>query len=117
MESKWFTRKEFACKCGKCDFDVVDAELLKVLERLREDFGKPVIITSACRCKEHNVKIGGASKSKHLLGKAADVRVKDVDPHDVYEYLCVNYSDKYGIGNANSFTHIDVRDYAARWKY
>ncbi|BEB16509.1 hypothetical protein VEE45_23520 [Escherichia coli] len=46
MLSKHFSRKEFKCKCGKCDYDTIDAELLVILEDVREHFGKPVIINS-----------------------------------------------------------------------
>lgn len=115
--SKWFKRAEFECKCN-CGFNAVDAELIWVLDDVREHFGKPVTVTSGCRCPEHNAKIGGAPGSKHKLGIAADIRVKDVATKDVYDYLDKKYEGKYGIGHANSFTHIDVRvDKSARWTY
>lgn len=114
MISKYFKRREFACKCG-CGQDTVDAELLKILEDVREHFGRPVIINSANRCPTHNKRVGGASKSVHLTGKAADIRVKDVAPDIVHAYLTSKYAGKYGIGKYNTFTHVDSRSTPARW--
>lgn len=114
MLNKFFKRSEFACKC-KCGFSVVDVDLLNVLTMVREYFNSPVTINSACRCESHNKSVGGADGSKHKLGIAADIAVKGVKPSDVYECLCAAFPDKYGIGNYNSFTHIDIRDKKARW--
>ena len=86
MNSKYFKRSEFACKCN-CGFDVVDTELLEILEDVREHFGEAVTITSACRCDSHNTKIGGSKGSQHKLGKAADIVVEDVSAFDVQVYV------------------------------
>jgi len=75
MISKYFTRSEMACQCGECQFAVVDAELLMVLEDLRGHYCLPVRITSGCRCRSHNDYVGGSAMSKHCLGIAADVVV------------------------------------------
>ena len=113
---KYFDREEFSCKgtdCGtdgkNCGFNAVDAELVQVLDDVREHFGKPVMITSGCRCRKHNAKVGGAKNSTHVFGIAADIRVKDIDAKEVYKYLDEKYSNKYGIGKYTGWTHIDVR--------
>jgi len=120
--SKNFSRSEFECKCG-CGFAAVDAELLRVLEFVRDHFDKPVYINSACRCPDHNKAVGGKPSnpedktkgSKHLVGIAADIRVKDIDPGNVYLFLSRFFDGKYGIGRYSSFTHIDVRAENERW--
>lgn len=114
IESRFFHRKEFACKCG-CGFDAVDAELLGVLEDVRAHFNEPVYITSACRCREHNAYVGGGKNSQHLLGKAADIVLKNTSPSKVADYLEGKYGEKYGLGRYDTFTHVDVRDNKARW--
>ncbi|EDJ5813826.1 serine/threonine protein kinase [Salmonella enterica] len=114
MISKYFKRSEFSCRCG-CGQDTVDAELLAILEDVREHFGKPVIINSANRCPTHNKRVGGASKSVHLTGKAADIVVKGVAPDIVHDYLTAKYSGKYGIGKYKTFTHVDSRSKESRW--
>ncbi|MGL6099721.1 MAG: D-Ala-D-Ala carboxypeptidase family metallohydrolase [Fusobacteriaceae bacterium] len=115
--NKYFKRKEFACKCG-CGFDAVDVELLELLTIVRELFGKPVTITSACRCESHNAKVGGAKSSQHKLGKAADIQVKDMTAQEVQKALDDAFpKDKYGLGYGKTFTHLDVREKAARFDY
>ena len=82
---KWFTLKEFvrsntAARLGINNNPSEDVkkniELLveKILDPLRESFGKPIIVTSGYRCKELNKAIGGAAKSQHMSGEAADIR-------------------------------------------
>ena len=112
--SKHFSRYEFACKCG-CGYDTVDAELITVLEDVRAYYDRPVTINSGCRCEKHNGNIGGGKKSQHLTGRAADIRVKGIDPAVVYRYLELKYIGKYGIGGYREFTHIDTRRKKARW--
>lgn len=116
--NKYFKRKEFACKCGECGFDAVDAELLDLATVIREHFGRPMTITSACRCEAYNKKVGGASKSQHRLGKAIDFNIKDLSPQEVQKVLDEIFpKDKYGLGYGKTFTHIDVRDKATRFNY
>ena len=82
---KWFALKEFvksntAARMGINNNPSEDVkkniELLveKILDPLREKFGKPIIVTSGYRCKELNKAVGGAAKSQHMSGEAADIR-------------------------------------------
>jgi hypothetical protein len=48
--------------------------LLTILDKLREQYGKPFIISSGYRPEEYNAKIGGASNSAHITGQAIDIR-------------------------------------------
>lgn len=115
MDSPYFTREEFQCKCG-CGHDTVDAELLLVLERLRYHFNEPVYISSGCRCEIHNRVVGGSPTSKHVLGRAADIRVRNIEPVEVQDYLIKQYPNQYGIGCYKNFTHIDTRSSRSRWE-
>lgn len=112
--SQHFKREEFSCKCG-CGYDTVDYALLTALEDVRAYFGKPITITSGCRCKAHNEAEGGSKDSQHLYGKAADFVVAGIWEGDVVSYLKEKYPDKYGIGEYIGRTHLDVRDSKARW--
>ena len=112
--SPYFDRSEFACKCG-CGFATVDIELLRVLEEIRWNFGRPVIISSGCRCISHNMLIGGHTRSKHVQGIAADIIVQGTPSRIVRDHLYTRYYNQYGIGAYDTFTHIDVRDKEARW--
>lgn len=113
--SKFFNRIEFKCNCYNCKPYAVDAELLEVLEDVREHFDAPVYITSGWRCEKHNTNVGGAKDSKHLYGIAADFKVRNVSPIDVHGYLVERYPDCYGIGLYSSWVHLDVRPERARW--
>ena len=113
--SKNFYRSEFKCKCGQCDQDMVDSELITVLQDLRDYFLRSVKINSGNRCEAHNTKIGGSKKSQHLYSKASDIEVDYIKPDVVADYLEQKYQDKYGIGRYGNFTHIDVRDNKTRW--
>jgi len=108
-----FTRHEFSCRCG-CGFDTVDAELVALLELVRDRFKKPVVITSGCRCSAYNERVGGSANSQHKLGRAADIVVAGTDPEDVYTYVdFINQTG--GAGNYSTFTHLDSRGTKARW--
>ena len=112
--NKYFKREEFKCKCG-CGYATVDAELLRVLTDVRKKFDSPITINSGCRCISHNHDVGGRPNSKHIKGLAADIVVKDVQPSVVYKYLIDNYPYSLGLGNYETFTHVDSRSEKARW--
>jgi hypothetical protein len=45
----------------------------------REAFGRPILVTSGRRCEAHNLRVGGAARSRHLIGCAADNRPPEGD--------------------------------------
>ena len=102
-----FTVKEFECKCGKCKTTLIDSKLVTYLQLIRNHFGKPVVISSGYRCSAHNKAVGGAAKSNHMLGKAADIIIAGVDPKEVAKYA--ESIGVLGIGVYKTFTHIDTR--------
>lgn len=111
--STHFNRQEFACHCG-CGFAAVDKRLNEVLEAIRCYFKAPVMINSACRCASYNQKVGGAQKSQHIRGMAADITVTNISPDIVADYLEQTHGT-CSIGRYDTFTHLDVRDTPARW--
>ena len=110
-----FRVREFACNDGS-DPVFIDTELVEVLQKIREHFGKPVTITSAYRTPSHNSKEGGTFYSQHLYGKAADIKVQGISPSKVADYAKTILKNYGGIGIYSSFTHIDVRDNCSRWE-
>ena len=46
----------------------------KILDPLREAYGKPIFVTSGFRCEELNRLIGGSKTSQHRTGQAVDIR-------------------------------------------
>jgi len=45
----------------------------QVLDPLREQYGKPIRVTSGYRCPKLNNLVGGAPNSQHMRGEAADI--------------------------------------------
>lgn len=109
-----FTVKEFACKDGS-DYILIDTELVSVLQKIRDHFGKSVTINSAYRNSTYNKKVGGVSYSQHTKGTAADIVVKGVAPGEVAKYTEYLMPNKGGIGLYGSFVHVDVRAKRSRW--
>lgn len=109
-----FRVKEFACKDGS-DKILIDTELVAVLQKMRDHFGKPVTINSAYRTASHNKKEGGVWNSQHLKGTAADIVVAGILPLDVAKYAEYIMQNKGGIGLYSGFVHIDTRSKRSRW--
>lgn len=85
---RYFKRKEFACKCGKCSGFPVEPvrELVEVADELREHFNAEVRVSSGVRCEAHNKAVGGVAGSRHKLGKAMDFCVQGVSGSIVKVY-------------------------------
>lgn len=109
-----FRVREFACTDGS-DPIFIDTELVKILQKIRNHFGKSVTITSAYRTPTKNRACGGETYSQHLYGKAADIKVSGVTPKKVATYAETLLKNKGGIGTYSTFTHIDVRATKSRW--
>lgn len=60
---------------------------INVLEPLRSELGKPIIISSGYRPAKLNAAIGGASHSQHVLGQAADILVPGMTVRGVWDYI------------------------------
>lgn len=75
--SDHFKFVEFRCKCGgrykSCARIKLNRETVRGLEVYRSSIGRGVAIISGYRCTNHNRAVGGASRSRHLYGDAADV--------------------------------------------
>lgn len=80
-----FAVKEFRCKDGT-DPIFIDDVLVKLLQNIRNHFGKAVTITSAYRTAAHNKAVKGATYSQHCYGMAADIRIQGVDVETLATY-------------------------------
>ena len=116
-----FNLEEFECKCGCVMPGFVKEninELAENLQVLRDEVGR-LDLTNAYRCKAHNADVGGATNSQHLKGKAADIKSKTKSPSEIAEIVNdLMKSERFkigGVGEYNTFTHVDIRGYKARW--
>jgi len=120
--SKNFSKSEFECNCGcKMPSDVFEnvKELAKNLQVIRDAVGKPLHLTNAYRCKEHNKKVGGSKNSQHILGKAGDIKSIFITPRSLFKKIegMIDKSliSEGGLGKYKTFTHYDIRGTKARW--
>ncbi len=122
--TKNFSKKEFECKCG-CEMPLeVYSNVIKLagqLQILRDYLNEPITINSAYRCPEHNEKIGGVKTSQHLLGKAADITIKNLTPVEVFtiieDLIDIGVLLQGGLGLYDTFVRTDIRKTKARWNY
>jgi uncharacterized protein YcbK (DUF882 family) len=112
--TKNFKVREFACSDGT-DVIFISMDLVEILQKIRDHFGKPVTINSAYRTPAKNTKVGGAKYSQHLYGTAADISISGVSPKTVAEFAETLLPKTGGIGIYKTFCHVDVRAVKSRW--
>jgi hypothetical protein len=126
-----FTWDEFACQDAQrtpvpANLRANTIRLCWLLEKLRHQLGDvPLSIDSGYRTPEHNKEVGGASKSRHMHGDAADFFANQVDrwiaqgtAKDRAAVLTIanRIFAVGGLGNETSGTlHVDARGLKARF--
>lgn len=117
--SKNFRVSEFLCHGSSCcSTGKIDADLVTILQKIRDHFGKPVYISSAYRCPTWNKEVGGVSGSYHLRGQAADIKVEGVAPAEVAKYaesIGVLGIGLYETSTDGYFVHVDTRTTKSYW--
>jgi len=101
----YFKESEFKCPC--CDKAKVSAFLIHLLNKVRNLYGKPMIVNSGFRCEKHNKAVGGKPNSAHLRGTAADIKCTN----SVDRYILVSLFFEAGfkrMGIYEDFIHVDV---------
>jgi hypothetical protein len=93
---KHFKLDEFRCQCG-CGILPQD-HLMELADRVRAEWGKPLIVASGARCLKHTLDlrkkgIPAALGSAHLSGEAVDLRPLDLkDIKEFHEFCQINLS-------------------------
>jgi hypothetical protein len=112
-----FTKDELQCKCG-CTLAQFQPGFLDELELLRTVFGRPMRITSACRCSDHNARVSPQApiRSLHIGNRetrpghkgtlAVDVAVFGEDKGDLF---AVAWRRGWSVGWNKNFLHLDRR--------
>lgn len=89
------------------------------LQMLRDYLDAGIKVTSGYRSPEVNAKVGGAKKSTHLTGKAADIKVSGYTPKQVYNsieaLIEMGRMEQGGLGLYPTWVHYDIRGTKARW--
>jgi uncharacterized protein YcbK (DUF882 family) len=89
--------------------------LINLLQTIADTLGVKLKLNCVCRCEKENAKVGGAAKSYHVQGMAADISVMDLTTGDdmkselLYDAIkligipcIIEYPGHY-------FCHVDIR--------
>lgn len=116
---KYFKPQEFQCRC--CGVEEMDLEFVRLLDLIRMDMGKPLVVSSGYRCPKHNSAVSTTGgEGPHTTGKAADIVIAGPDALDLIE-LALDYGIP-GIGVHQKgewhkrFIHLDLLGYRI-WTY
>lgn len=94
--------------------------LSQMLEEVRKLLGVPLRVTSGFRCLELNRRIGSGDKSKHVLGRAADIVPIGMTPSEAFKILKnshVGFSRiilEFPNSPTGGWLHVEVEDFGER---
>lgn len=97
-------------------------DLCECLEVIRLELGSSIHVVSGYRSPKYNAKIGGARKSQHMEGKAADIQAAGHEAHHVHDailgLIAAGKLPKVGgLGRYPGFVHVDTRPgKLVRWR-
>lgn len=77
------------------------------LDRARDFFGAPIIITSGFRPPEHNDSVGGVKDSAHTTGQAVDLRCADSELQKKLAWA-LGAAGFFRIGIYDRHVHVDT---------
>jgi uncharacterized protein YcbK (DUF882 family) len=103
-----FKVREFACQDGS-QVVFIDSYLVSILDILRNQVGKPIIINSGYRTPRRNKLVGGAKYSYHMRGMAADIRIDGMGAKEIANKLNAIVPNECGIIVYKTWVHIDTR--------
>lgn len=99
-----FSREEMSCPC--CGDMKMENDVLQAIEAVRCEYGKPIFINSAYRCKKHNQAVGGKISSSHLAGLAIDIACKTSrERYGLFRHLIQHFTR---LGFGDGFIHVDL---------
>ncbi|MGE0490449.1 MAG: D-Ala-D-Ala carboxypeptidase family metallohydrolase [Vulcanimicrobiota bacterium] len=114
--SEHFVLGEFVCNNPTFrQFVRVHDDLVRMLEEIRSAVGGAINLTNAHRPWPHNASIGGATKSEHIAGTAADIYTDAISNSELHRICDRIIGNKGGVGRYADFVHVDVRGFHARW--
>lgn len=91
--------------------------LAKALDKIRNDSGCAIGVTSWYRPPAINAEVGGVSNSQHINGSAADIYPIGGDIYAFQKWLDKQWDKALGYGAKKGFVHVDLRDGRIRWDY
>lgn len=72
---KYFKAEEFKCRCG-CEANLIENSFVLKLDDLREQYGRPMVVSSGYRCPKHNAAVSSTGATgPHTTGRAVDIAI------------------------------------------
>lgn len=110
---KYFTAHELTCRCG-CG-GLPESLLVEKLDKVREECGFPLIVTSAYRCPDWNMQVSQTGRTgPHTLGLAADIKIYGFAGFRLMQIALDNKVQGIGFSqhgpHTNRFIHLDWID-------
>lgn len=107
-----FKRIEFVChETQEC---IMHPLFLETLQKIRNIYRKPMIITSGYRSPKHSVEIVKKSPGEHTYGLAADVKVLGVDALELVHIALDEGVNRIGINQTGAYdkryVHLGIGD-------
>ena len=75
---------------GEAEIENLKRLAEKVLQPVRDHYGKGVKVNSGFRHPEVNAKVGGSKTSDHCKGQAADIEIPGIANADLAEWITKN---------------------------
>lgn len=93
MTWRWPNFSEAELRCKHCGLYRMDDGFMDRLQAIRDVYARPMIISSAYRCPDHNVAVSTTGlRGPHTTGKAVDVLV-----HGAHAIELITIALEYGI--------------------
>ena len=107
ITAKYFKEAEFKRCIPACSLQDMDQKLMDTLDALRAMAEMPLVINSAYRSKEWELKQNRSGNSAHTRGLAVDIRCNDSTRRQKI-YDCARALKICRIGIHGSYIHVDI---------
>lgn len=122
LSPNWTIAEMVKTNCGLSNVPTLEQILnlhygvIMILQPLRDFIGCPLICNSAFRSAEVNKAVGGISKSQHLSGCAADIRIPVNKKIEIWNFLTKCKFVDQALGG-KSFVHVSWNPFAQPRQY
>lgn len=106
---KYFGKHEFIMHSQNV-YNKMSMWFLKKLDKLRHEFGLPMVLSSSYRSPSYNDVVGGKPKSMHLKGRAVDIDASRYSGAQKAKLVKLALEMGFSVGVSKDMIHLDDRD-------
>ena len=114
---------KLSCACGEdgCDKRSVKQRILNMLQKVRDDYGLPMIVTSGGRCPLHENEKHRSAPADHQKCLGVDVRITgQAMASKLTAYAAIHGFNAFGTNLKSGFIHLGYRpenNKIVTWEY